>query len=298
MRSDATVTDLVLAIPEEKMDSQIRSTTLAVGALFLAFALTPGQSMSQCTDTPKDGIVANPNRPTVADPADITQYGVVEVEYGYYHVMGLARERENNLVGLFKFAATCNFEIRWDTNTLQSQSLNGVTQRGFGDNALGFQYRFSRQKKFAPSMAIGYSLSFPSASVAKGLGTGKYDHQIRFYASKDILGVHFDFNTAYFFLGRPTAPGTDQNVEMNLAFSHPIYKKLQFTGEFYGDFDYNNGAPGSANGLWALTYAVTPRLVLDAGMDHALNSASPFHRQYFVGLTYSILDVYKALKRR
>ena len=276
--------------------------TLHYRAFFVLMALLAGVGSAsplsaQCPDKPKDGIVANPNRPTVADPADITQYGVLEVEYGYNHVMGLRRERDNNLVGLFKFAATCNFEIRWDTNTLMRQSLSGTTQTGFGDNALGFQYRFARQKKYFPAMAIGYSLTFPSASVSKGLGTGKYDHQIRLYVSKDILGVHFDFNTAYFFLGRPSSGGTDQNAEMNLAFSHPIYKRLQFTGELYGDMRFNNGTPASANGLWALTYAVTPRLVIDAGIDHALTSAAPFRRNYFVGVTYSIADIYKALGR-
>ncbi len=253
---------------------------------------------AQCPNTPKDGIVANPNRPTVADPADITQYGVLEVEYGYDHVMGLQRERENNLSGLFKFAATCNFEIRWDTETFLRQTDQGITQTGFGDNALGFEYRFHRQSKRIPSLSIGYSLRFPSASVAKGLGTGKYDHEIRIYASKDILGTHFDFNTAYIFLGRPASGGTDQFTQMNLAFSHPIYKKLQFTGEFYGDFKFNNSAPAFADGLWALTYAIKPRLVVDAGIDHALSSGAPFHRRYFVGVTYSIMDVYKAIRSR
>jgi hypothetical protein len=268
----------------------------ALTALLVCMGL-PCHTPAQCTDTPKDGIVANPNRPTVANPADITQYGVLEVEYGFNHVMAPLQERDNNLAGLFKFAATCNFEIRWDTDTLVRQTIGGTTQSGFGDSALGFQYRFAHQKKYAPTMAISYSLSFPSASVSKGLGTGKYDHQIRFLASKDILGVHFDFNTAYFFLGRPSSGGTDQKAEMNLAFSHPIYKKLQFTGEFYGDMRFNNGAPAFADGLWALTYTVTPRLVIDSGIDQALNSASPIHRTYFVGVTYSIADIYRALRR-
>src|SRR5262245_41500996 len=103
------------------------------GPILVAFAmasLLSSLATAQCPNTPKDGIVANPNRPTVADPADITQYGVLEVEYGYDHVMGLQRERANNLVGLFKFAATCNFEIRWDTDTLLRQTTNGVTQTG------------------------------------------------------------------------------------------------------------------------------------------------------------------------
>jgi Putative MetA-pathway of phenol degradation len=271
--------------------------SFAIAALAIS-CVAPLHCAAQCPETPKDGIVANPNRPTVADPADITQYGVLEVEYGYDHVMGPQQERENNLSGLFKFAATCNFEIRWDTDTLQRQTVGGVTQTGFGDNALGFEYRFHRDSKHIPSLSIGYSLRFPSASVAKGLGTGKYDHEIRFYASKDILGTHFDFNTAYIFLGRQSSGGTDQFTQMNLAFSHPIYQKLQFTGEFYGNMRFNNGAPSFADGLWALTYAITPRLVVDSGIDHALSSGAPFHRRYFVGVTYSIADIYRAMRNR
>jgi len=278
---------------------QRRKLRYAVYDAVAAFALcllAASTGTAQCPDTPKDGIVANPNRPTVADPADITQYGVLEVEYGFDHAMGLQQERENSLVGLYKFAATCNFEIRWDVETLLRQTTGGVTQTGFGDNALGFEYRFHRQSKRIPSLSIGYSLKFPSASAAKGLGTGKYDHEIRFYASKDILGTHFDFNTAYIFLGRPAMGGTDQFTQMNLAFSHPIYKKLQFTGEFYGNMFFNHSTPAFADGLWALTYAIKPRLVVDAGIDHGLNSGSPFHRRYFVGVTYSIADIYKAFR--
>jgi hypothetical protein len=278
------------------MRKSLSHWTCPLTIILAVFFLWPSCGIAQCPDTPKDGITANPNRPTVADPADITQYGVLEVEYGFDHVMGLQQERENNLAGLYKFAATCNFEIRWDVETLLRQTTGAVTQTGFGDNALGFEYRFHRHSKWLPSLSIGYSLKFPSASVAKGLGTGKYDHEIRFYASKDILGTHFDFNTAYIFLGRPTIGGTDQFTQMNLAFSHPIYKKLQFTGEFYGNMFYNIPTPAFANGLWALTYAIKPRLVVDAGIDHALSSASPFHRRYFVGVTYSIADIYKAVR--
>ena len=268
----------------------------AVAIGLTAFLLLCTVGVAQCPGQPASGITANPNRPTVANPADITQYGVLEVEYGYDHVMGLQNERENNLVGLFKFAATCNLEIRWDTDTLLRQTINGVTQTGFGDNALGFQYRFHHQSKLVPSLAIAYSLEFPSASAAKGLGTGKYDHQIRFLASKDILGTHFDFNVAYYFFGRPSGGGTDQNAQMNFTFSHTIYKKLQLQGEFYGNMFFNNSTPAFADGLWALTYSVTPRLVIDSGIDHALSSGAPFHRRYFVGVTYSIADIYGALR--
>jgi outer membrane putative beta-barrel porin/alpha-amylase len=279
-------------------DSRIRWISSGAFALLLACALSPASTVGQCPETPKDGIVANPNRPTVANPADITQYGVLEVEYGYDHVAAQLGERDNNLVGLLKFAVTCNLEIRWSTNTLLSQTIAGMTETGFGDHSVGFQYRFAHQKKFVPSVAVAYALEFPTASVSKGLGTGKYDHQIQFLASKDIHNFHFDFNTSYFFFGRPTGGGTDQNAEMNLTFSHSLYKKLGLQAEFYGDFHFNNATPGYVDGLWALTYNVTPRLVLDSGIDHGFTASAPFRKTYFVGVTYSILDVYKALRRR
>src|SRR5882762_2610499 len=132
--------------------------TLHYRAFFVLTVLLTGVGSAsplsaQCPDKLKDGIVANPNRPTVADPADITQYGVLEVEYGYNHVMGLQSERENNLEGLFKFAVACNLEIRWDTSTFLRQTINGVTQTGLGDNALGFEYRFHRQSKSIPALS-------------------------------------------------------------------------------------------------------------------------------------------------
>jgi hypothetical protein len=77
---------------------------------------------AQCPGTETGSIVANPNRPTVADPADITQYGVMELEYGYERVNTGAAQRENDLGGLLKFAATCNLEIRWDMGTLLNQT--------------------------------------------------------------------------------------------------------------------------------------------------------------------------------
>ncbi len=39
--------------------------------------------MGKQTGCYADSMAANPNRPTVANPADITQYGVLELEYGW-----------------------------------------------------------------------------------------------------------------------------------------------------------------------------------------------------------------------
>src|SRR5712671_909397 len=85
----------------------------AVSVLFLA--ATPslkGQWMGKQTGCYAPSIVANPNRPTVADPADITQYGVLEVEYGWDRVSPLENVRQTSLGGLLKFGLLCDVELR------------------------------------------------------------------------------------------------------------------------------------------------------------------------------------------
>src|SRR3979411_458533 len=56
---------------------------LTIGAICLSAHSATGQWINNQTGCYADSIVANPNRPTVANPADITQYGVLELEYGW-----------------------------------------------------------------------------------------------------------------------------------------------------------------------------------------------------------------------
>src|SRR5689334_21451363 len=55
---------------------------IALGVVALG-VLFPVAVAAQCPSAPLSGIAANPNRPTIADPADIGQFGVLELEYGY-----------------------------------------------------------------------------------------------------------------------------------------------------------------------------------------------------------------------
>jgi hypothetical protein len=84
---------------------------------------------------------------------------------------------------------------------------------------------------------------------------------------------------------------------MALAFSRALYKRLQFAGEFYGQTQLNNAAPGYASSLWALTYTVSPRFVVDGGFEAGLTSGGP-HRHAFGGITYSIANLYPGWRRK
>ncbi len=191
-----------------------------------------------------------------------------------------------------KFGVLCDLELRWNSTAFVSQTDATGTHRTFGDNWLGPQFRFYRQTKRVPSLAFSYAVKIPSASTDDGLGSGYVDHAFTLLASKDINEFHFDFNASQFLIGRSQV-GFDRNQQFNLAFSHVVHGKLQFTGEFYGDTKLNQTQPGFASSLWAMTYTVLPRLVMDGGYEAGLTSGGP-HRHAFAGVTYSIGNLYRA----
>ncbi len=274
-----------------------RFTVVTLVACLAASNSAVGQWMGKQTGCYASSIAANPNRPTVANPADITQYGVLELEYGWDQVWPEHSVGQTSVGGLLKFGMLCDVELRWSTTSFLSQTDASGTHRSFGDNWLGPQIRVYRQTKRVPTLAFGYAVKIPSASTEDGLGSGHADHAFTFLASKDIVRFHFDFNVTQFLIGRPNASGFDKNQQLNLAFSRVIHDRLQFTGEFYGETRLNQTTPGFASSLWALTYTVIPRLVIDGGFEAGLTSGGP-HRHAFVGATYSIANLYRGWRRK
>ena len=291
-----TILDVMAVFPVRHGDT-LRFAVVTVVACLAASHLAVGQWMGKQTGCYTDPIAANPNRPTVANPADITQYGVLELEYGWDRLWLGEGVQQASVGGLLKFGALCDVELRWNTISFLSQTDATGNHPSFGDNWLGPQIRVYRQTKRVPTLAFGYAIKIPSASTEAGLGTGLVDHAFTFLTSKDIGKFHFDFNATQLLIGRPNMSGFDKNQELNLAFSHVIRGRLQFTGEFYGETRLNQTVPGFASSLWALTYTVVPRLVVDGGFEAGLTSGGP-HRHAFVGATYSIANLYPGSRRK
>jgi hypothetical protein len=268
-----------------------RAQAALFGALLVLSTTAAAQWMGKQTGCYADSISANPNRPTVANPADVTQYGVLELEYGWDRLWPVAGVDQTSLGGLVKFGLLCDVELRWNTVEYIAQHDAGGTHRSFGDNWLGPQVRFYKQTKHAPTLAVSYAVKIPSASTEAGLGSGAVDHAFTFLASKDVRKIHFDGNASEFWVGR-SAGGFDRGQEYNLAFSRTIRGSLQFTGEFYGDTRLNRVTPGFASSLWALTYGISPRFVVDGGFEVGLTDGGP-HRHAFVGVTYAIVNLYR-----
>jgi hypothetical protein len=270
---------------------------MAVLVWLMATGVSSAQWMGKQTGCYADQMAANPNRPTVANPADITQYGVLELEYGFDHLWPERDVTQTFAGGLLKFGLLCDVELRWNTTSFVSETDATGTHNTFGDNWLGPQVRLYRQTRRVPSLSMSYAVKIPSASTTDGLGSGRVDHALTFLASKDLAKFHFDFNATELWIGRTAASGFDRNQQLNLAVSHGMVGGLQIQGELYGDTRLNAASPEFVSSLWALTYTVTPRLVVDGGYELGLTAGGP-HRHVFAGLTYSIANLYPGWRHR
>lgn len=230
-------------------------------------------------------ITAVPNRPTVSNPADTSQRGVLEIEEGI-----AAAPKLQQLQGLLKFGLTRDFELRLGSNSFQHDATIHTT--GIGDTTVGFKYRFLHQNGAVPALAIGYAAKLPTASGA--LGSGQVDHQLTALASKDFGLSHFDLNLNLNWFGRPGPAGHTFDVLPTLSWSHPLgerLRKFDVEAEVWGESSPVASQPASVSTLYALAYTVRPRLVFDAGATFGHMGPVPA-ATLLAGFTYSIADLY------
>ncbi len=278
--------------------AQSRSQALRHWPILILFALLalPSKSRAQCADSdfPEPGrLTAAPTRPTESFPADPIQAGVLQYESGWTHSWISGDSSQNALPSMIRYGIWCNLEIRWNANAYLRDTSGSATSAGFGDNFFGGQYRIVRESSHVPSIALGYTLKFPTADPVAGLGSGKTDHMLTMMVGKTVHGFSVISNLCYFSIGQSTG-GNNARSELTLAVSHSLKGKLGAVGEVYHDSRLNSANVAFTNSTWALTYNLRPRVVIDAGTYQAFNSGPGVPgRSVFVGLTYAVGSFYK-----
>jgi hypothetical protein len=245
-----------------------------------------GQTQDKDQNQPSDQdqnaaeITAAPNRPTFSTTAESVQRGVLEIEYGIE-----AADGHQNVNGLIKFGLFKNLELRFANNLLERDS--GLT--GVGDSGAGFKYRIRSQAGLLPTFSVLYTAAIPTSTGAPGIGA--VDHDVTLLFSKDFGKHHIDINGGVNFLGRPGASGYDRNYFTAFSYAHPLTQKLGFTAEIAGFSRANLSTPATMTLLFAATYNVSSRLVLDGGEYTAVYGNLP-RVTGFAGVTYSIANLY------
>jgi len=239
----------------------------------------PGDQQGPQLQSP-DGITAVPNRPTFASTAEMVQLGVFEIEYGLEAAQG-----HQNINGLLKWGAVRNLELWFLNNPIERDG--GIT--GLGDSGAGFKYKFFPQKNARPTLSFLYVATLPTAKTQ--LGAGAMQHLAQVLVSKDFGKHHFDVNEGVQFVGRPSNSGFDRRYFSALSYSHPLPGKWGYTVEIAGYSWANASTPATLTLLAAPTYNLSSRLVFDGGAYYAAYGNFP-HVTFFLGVTYSIADLY------
>lgn len=235
---------------------------------------------------------AQPNRPSSSNAAEVLDPGVLQVEYGFSREWGAEGDRLTELGGELRFGLWRNIEVRWGGSPLVNLSLDAAHARGFGDQYLSGQYQFLRQSEGRPALALSYAVKFPTADSAQSLGSGRVDHNWLFLVSKDIHHFTWDFNAGYQLIGRPNSTGFDQNGLLILTFQRQLAGPLSVIGEIGGQSRLGDQAPAYATTLWALTYSLHPRVVVDAAIETGITNGAP-HKKILFGVTYAIANLYR-----
>ncbi len=234
-------------------------------------------------------IEVNPNRPTFATPAQTTQFGVAELETGAQQV----RQRDGALSfgtpTLLKLGVLAEVELRLSTPGFQRFSAPGAeATSGPGDLSLGAQWRYLQDGWLGFDQAVQVTHTVPTASAAQGLGNGAPSDLAMLIFSRNLSDFHLDANLLQTWIGRPTAAGGGRvhQPAATCALSRSLTEAWSLAGEVYaiGATEVN---PRIVSNLWALGYKVSPRLVLDAGLDVGLTQGAQ-KVAVFAGLTLGL----------
>lgn len=247
------------------------------------------------TDDEPDFIV--PARPTVSNPAEFQKPGVLQLEFGYdanFHASDDYKYQQDAPLAL-RFAVNRRILLELDTDSPYSQKdLTGSRITGAGDTQLGIQAVLQPENKSRPGIAAAYYIKLPTASNAKGLGTGRVDHSFIGLVSKKFGQTTVDFNAIYLLAGRTSGNGFASSGQAALAASRNLTKRFGVQGEISGS-SRNDEQAGAMFGLGVITYQTNRRLVFDAGLRAGLTPNAP-RVGVVAGVTVGVADLYK--KRR
>lgn len=231
----------------------------------------------------------NPNRPTFANPALTTQRGLAELEWGGQQTLLRDGGSDFGTPTVLKLGLVKDLEIRLASPGWLRLAAPGVdTVSGLGDFNLGAQWCYRHNGLFGMDQAVQISHTFPTASAAKGLGNGAPSDGLILLFSKDMGPHHLDVNLLETWVGRTPQDGGGRIRQPAVAssLSRALTETWSVTGEIYAIGGTELG-PRVVSNLWAVGYKVSPRLVLDAGLDIGLTHGAQ-KVSLFAGLTVGL----------
>jgi hypothetical protein len=234
-------------------------------------------------------IEVNPNRPTFATPANTTQAGVAELEWG---LQRSALREDGSTFGtptLLKLGLVKDLEFRIATpGFLRLAPAGDPAVSGLGDLSLGVQWCYLHDGLFGTDQAIQVAHTFPTAPSAQGLGNGAPIDTLTLIFSRDAGPYHIDVNLLESWIGLTPDLGGGRATQTagTVSITRNLSDQWSVTGELYG-LQATPLNDRILSNLWCVAYKVSKRLVVDGGVDIGLTHGAPRYT-VFTGLTLGL----------
>jgi hypothetical protein len=233
-------------------------------------------------DPDADKPTANPGRPTISTPAELTPVGYLQFETG---VLWARKSPEfSSRTGIeetIKLAFTKRLELLVSAEPFVHSTAAGPVQNSAGDVFVGAQAVVHHGEGSQPAIAVSY-FHHVRSSTAPDLDIGTAEDSLLLLISADVRGFHYDLNG--FFNRAKQLPASRLQTGQSLSVSHQLRKPFGLTGELW-HFTQPFQSAHAVGTLWAISFTPRKNLVLDAGFDRGLTSTST-KWELFAGFTY------------
>jgi hypothetical protein len=248
-------------------------------------AQSPAADHPQLPDAP-DEPIANPARPTIANPATLTPVGYLQFETG---ILGAADSGEfssrTSLNEVVKLAVASRLMLILGSGEpyVHYEDPFGLRGHAWGDISLGAQALLKHGQGANPALAVNY-LYHAHDGGGPDLDLGSPKHSLVLLASADVKGFHGDFNVL---VNELTAGNVRRGqIGQTISISHPLKGNISIGGELWR-FTQPFSRGNAMGNLWNIGYAARKNLVFDIGFNRGLTGSST-QWEGFAGFTYLI----------
>lgn len=223
-------------------------------------------------------------RPTVSNPAELSEPGWLDMEAGWARNTSSSMTRQ-----ALPYTAKLAFNRDWGVmmaGELYVREDSGAVVSGRGDTTLTLKHYIATSDE-AHNFGIEAGVNLPTA--ATGLGSGKSDWTVNGIYSLDFAeNWRLDANAGL------TRYGAPENLLDNTStlYAAALSRNLgawTLAGEI--SRFHQGGDPNSTQWLVAASYAVSPRTVLDAGFSRTRKEGEDLHALFF-GVTWLVGKVF------
>jgi hypothetical protein len=213
-----------------------------------------------------------PYRPTVSNPATLSQPGWLEVESGWLDSVAPDNSTRGSLPYTLKVAFTENFGVMLGGEAYVDQTdPMGARQTGVGDTFLLLKNKWQAGEDTDSAFGLEYGFKVPTAK--NNLGSGKTDYLVNGIYSTELSGNTIDLNLNMIELGYVQPGQARQQFGWAAAWSSQIDSTWGIAAELSGYIDRGT-APGNQF-LAAVNYAMSRRVVWDTGFATRISQAGP-----------------------